>query len=87
MAILKPARCAAHMWGALYTLCIYLHFKIVLNKFKRLADKLKSFPPSLLLALETVSLSAIFFDLQYWPVNLFIVLKILQNLFEPQTFE
>lgn len=25
------------------TPCIYLHFKIVLNKFERLADKVKSF--------------------------------------------
>lgn len=62
------------MWGAPHILCKYLHFKIVLNKFKRLADKLKSFPP--LLALETVSLTASLFDLQYWPVNLFIILEI-----------
>lgn len=44
MAILYSARCAANMWGAPYTLCIYLHFKIVLNKFKRLANKLKKTP-------------------------------------------
>lgn len=77
MAILNSARRAANMWAAPYTLCIYLHFKIVLNKFKRLADKLKSFsPPLLLLALEIVSLIASLFDLQYWPVNLFIILEI-----------
>lgn len=87
MAILSSARCAADMWGARYTLCIYLHFKIVLNKFKRLADKLKSFfSPLLSLALETVSLTAGLFDLQYWPVNLFIILE-LQNLLESKTFK
>lgn len=80
MAILNSVRFAAHMWVASYILCIYLHFKIVLNKFKRLADKLKSFPPSLLLALETVSLIASLFDLQYWPVNLFIILVIAEFL-------
>lgn len=76
MAILTSARSAASVWAAPNTLCIYLHFKIVLNKFRRLADKLKScFQHSLLLALETVSLIASLFDLQYWPVNLFIILR------------
>lgn len=45
MAILNSVRRAAGVWGAPYTLCIYLHFKIVLNKLKRLPDKLKSHPP------------------------------------------
>lgn len=34
------------------------------------------FTPLLLLALETVSLIASLFNLQYWPVNLFIILEI-----------
>lgn len=45
VAILNSMRRAASVWGAPYTLCIYLHFKIVLNKLKRLPDKLKSHPP------------------------------------------
>lgn len=73
---LNSARRAANKWVAPYNLCIYLHFKIVLNKFKRLADKLKISPSSLLLALETGSLIASLIDLQYWPVNLFIILEI-----------
>lgn len=30
------------VWGAYDTFCIYFNFKIVLNKFIRLADKLKT---------------------------------------------
>lgn len=76
---LNSARRAAHnMWAAPYTLCIYLHFKIVLKQVQKAGwqtEKLFS-PSSLLLALETVSLIASLFVLQYWPVNLFIILEI-----------
>lgn len=44
MAILPSVRRAAGTWGAPYTLCIYLHFKIVLNELRRLPDP-KSYPP------------------------------------------
>lgn len=50
-------------WGAYDTFCIYFNFKIVLNKFIRLADKLKLL--ILLLALEILRQ----FYLQYWLLN------------------
>lgn len=59
MAILNSMRRAANMLAAVYSLCIYLHFKIVLKRVQKAGYKLKSFflflPLSLLLALETVS--------------------------------
>lgn len=39
MAITNSTRRAANKWVVPYTLCKYLHFKIVLDKFQRLADK------------------------------------------------
>lgn len=76
MAITNSTKCAANEWVVPYTLCKYLHFKIVLDKFKGWLTNGKSvYPSSLLLALETLSLIASLFKLQYWPVNLFIILE------------